>query len=236
MMKTTTAAGATSTKRRAVAYVRVSTEKQADEGVSLEAQRAKLVAYCAAMDLDLVAVEVDAGLSAKSLDRPALRAALARLDSGEADTLVVVKLDRLTRSVADLGRLVETYFAARCSLVSLSDSIDTHTAGGRLVLNVLASVGQWEREATAERTREAMAYKASRGEYTGGGAPYGFALDADGVLVPVESEQAILALVRQFAAAGLGLRAIARELSAAGLSSRSGREFAATQIKRMVAA
>jgi DNA invertase Pin-like site-specific DNA recombinase len=90
-------------------YVRVSTEQQAGEGVSLDAQRTKLHAYAVAMDLDLVAVFEDAGLSAKSLARPGLQAALALLEDGEAAGLVVTKLDRLTRSVRDLGDLVDRY-------------------------------------------------------------------------------------------------------------------------------
>src|SRR5690606_26004464 len=90
---------------RVVAYVRVSTDKQASDGNSLDAQRAKLEAYAAAFGLEVVALEVDAGVSAKSLDRPALQRALAMLDAGEADGLLVTKLDRLTRSVRDLCEL-----------------------------------------------------------------------------------------------------------------------------------
>ena len=96
---------------RAVAYMRVSTTKQADEGVSLEAQRAKLIAYAALYDVVLVEVIVDAGVSAKTLDRPGLAKALGMIRSGRADALLVVKLDRLTRSVRDLGQLVADYFA-----------------------------------------------------------------------------------------------------------------------------
>jgi site-specific DNA recombinase len=220
-------------RTRVVGYVRVSTEKQADEGVSLAAQRAKLTAYAVAMDLDLVAIIEDAGVSAKSLDREGLRSALAMLDTGKADALVVVKLDRLTRSVRDLGDLVERYFASRCSLLSLSDAIDNRTAAGRLVLNVLTSVAQWEREATGERTREAMKHKASRGEFTGGHAPYGYSVAGDGTLIPNDAEQAVLHEVAELRAAGLSLRGIAAELDRAGLRARSGKPFDAKQIERM---
>ena len=123
--------------RTAVAgYVRVSTEQQADEGVSLDAQHTKLQAYAVAMDLELVAVFEDAGRSAKSLARPGLQAALASLEHGSASGLLVAKLDRLTRSVRDLGELVERYFASRFSLLSVSDSIDI-----QLVLNGLGFHG-----------------------------------------------------------------------------------------------
>ena len=119
-------------RTRVVGYVRVSTEHQADGGASLGAQRAKLAAYALAMDLELVAIEEDAGLSAKTLERPALQRALAMLDAGTAEGLLWAKLDRLTRSVRDLGELVERYFSSRWSLLSVADSIDTRSAAGRL--------------------------------------------------------------------------------------------------------
>ena len=96
---------------KTIAYLRVSTEKQADRGVSLDAQRAKLKGYAELYELDLVEIIVDAGESAKTLDRPGLQRALRMLKAGEAEALLVVKLDRLTRSVVDLGTLVERYFA-----------------------------------------------------------------------------------------------------------------------------
>ncbi len=133
---------------RTIAYLRVSSDKQADRGVSLDAQRAKLKAYAELYELDLVDVVVDAGLSAKSLDRPGLQRALGMLKAGDAEALLVVRLDRLTRSVVDLGTLVERYIApGKAALLSVGEQIDTRSAAGRLVLNVLASVSQWEREA-----------------------------------------------------------------------------------------
>jgi len=103
------------------------------------------------------------------------------LKAGEAEALLVVKLDRLTRSVVDLGSLVERYFApGKAALLSVGEQIDTRSAAGRLVLNVLASVSQWEREAIGERTATVMQHKARQGEYTGGQAPYGRRVAADG--------------------------------------------------------
>lgn len=222
---------------RTIAYLRVSTDKQADKGVSLDAQRAKVAAYAELYDLDVVGVIVDAGVSAKTLDRPGLTRALNLLRKGEAHALLVVKLDRLTRSVRDLGDLVSRYFApGKAALLSVGEQIDTRSAAGRLVLNVLASVSQWEREAIGERTATAMQHKAASGEYTGGVPPYGYRVADDGVrLVPVEAEQAVLAIARELRAAGLSLRAVARELDARGLQSRVGRSFSAAQIRGMVA-
>jgi site-specific DNA recombinase len=174
-----------------VGYVRVSTEEQARDGVSLEAQTLKVRQYCELYGLRLVCVLCDGGESGKNLERPALREALELIDLGKADGLVVAKLDRLTRSVKDLGSLLEGYFDERAGkqLMSVGDSIDTRTAAGRLVLNVLMSVAQWERETIVERTREAIAHKRSKGERVGT-VPYGFGLGRDRkTLMPIAEEQ-----------------------------------------------
>jgi site-specific DNA recombinase len=141
---------------RVIGYIRVSTTTQAEEGVSLDVQKSRIEAYAFGMGLDLVRIEVDAAQSAKTLARPALQRALAALDAGEAEGLVVLKLDRLTRSITDLAKLLEQYFASRFTLLSLGDSIDTRTAGGRMVLNILTTVSQWEREVISERTKAAL--------------------------------------------------------------------------------
>jgi site-specific DNA recombinase len=131
---------------------------QAQEGISLEAQRAKLQAYCMVQDLTLIEVIADEGQSAKTLERPGLRRALGMLDRHEVDGIIIPKLDRLTRSVKDLAELCDRYFreGKPWHLLSVSDAIDTRSAGGMLVLNVLMSVAQWEREVIGERTREGL--------------------------------------------------------------------------------
>lgn len=229
------------TQTRVVGYIRVSTEGQADGGVSLDAQRAKLTAYCTALDLELVAVEADAGLSAKSLARPALQRALGMLRDGQADALLVVKLDRLTRSVRDLGTLVEDYFATgRWALLSVADSIDTRSAAGRLVLNVLASVAQWEREATAERTRDALAHLRSEGVRLGGAAlgwERGEAVDAAGrrVVVAVEDEADTVGRILALKADGVSVRRIAEILAAEGRRTKAGGQWHPTTVQRVIA-
>lgn len=223
---------------RAVAYVRVSTDKQAESGVSLDEQRAKIAAYAALYGLDVIDVVVEGGASAKTLDRPGLSQALSLLRSGKADALVVAKLDRLTRSVRDLGDLVERYFASgKAALLSVSEQVDTRSASGRMVLNLLGSLAQWERETIGERTSAAMRHKVNMGEYVGGAPPYGFRVAADGVqLEPVATEQEVRMEARALRAAGLSFRAVTAQLSAAGARSRSGRPFEPMQIRRMVSA
>jgi len=226
-------------RTRVVGYVRVSTEHQADGGVSLDAQRAKLAAYAVAMDLELVGIEEDAGLSAKTLARPALVRALAMLDASEVEGLLVVKLDRLTRSVRDLGELVERYFAAEHSLMSVADSIDTRSAAGRLVLNVLVSVAQWEREATGERTRDALGHLKASGVRLGGealGWERGDETDADGrrIVRNVEAEGAAIERACTLRGAGLTLRAIAAQLTAEGHRTKRGGRWAAETVRKVL--
>ncbi len=221
-----------------VGYIRVSTDAQAEGGVSLDAQRAKLEAYALALDLELVAIEVDAGVSAKTLRRPALQAALARLQAGEATGLLVTKLDRLTRSVKDLGELVERYFADSFSLLSVGDSIDTRTAGGRLVLNVLASVSQWEREAIGERTSEALQHIKREGAQLGGEA-LGWTrtdeTDEHGrrVVADVQDEAATVARIIELRGLGHTYRAIAAQLAAEGHTTKRGGAWHANTVRRV---
>ncbi len=223
---------------RTVAYIRVSTDKQAEHGVSLDAQQAKIEAYASLYDLEVVELVVDAGVSAKTLRRPGLTRALRMLDDGEAEALLVVKLDRLTRSVRDLGELVEGYFASgRSALLSVSEQIDTRSAAGRLVLNVLASVSQWEREATGERTAVAMAHMRERFEYTGGETSYGWRVAPDGVHVEADpAEQAVIAAAVELRSAGLSLRKVGAEMAVRGLLPRSGRQWHAETVKAVLRA
>ena len=220
---------------RTVAYLRVSTTDQAEEGVSLEAQRRKVQTYAELYDLDLVEIVEDIA-SAKTIDRPGLREALEYLDRGEAEALIIAKLDRLTRSVTDLGALVEQYFAAKVALLSVAEQVDTRSAGGRLVLNVLTSVAQWEREAISERTSTAMRSMRERHQYTGGHAPYGYKLNKDGNLEPDKAEQAVIREAQRLKNAGLSLRKIAWKLTSRGFTTRKGGNWAPQQIKQLITA
>jgi site-specific DNA recombinase len=200
-----------------VSYLRVSTEKQADEGHSLGAQEARAVAYGVAHDVDIVGTEHDA-LTGKNTARPGLRRALAMLDAGDADGLLVMKMDRLTRSTRDFDDLLATYFTSgRFALLSVSDSVDTRSAKGRLVLKILMCVSQWEVEECGERTREGLAHARAKG----GGTP--------------RLEGAAVARIRELAASGLGLRAIARALADEGVPTLKGGKWAAETVRGVLA-
>ncbi len=229
-----------SERTKVVGYLRVSTEGQADKGVSLDAQRAKVEAYAALYDLELVAVVEDAGASAKTLNRPGLQRALAMLEDGEAGGILVAKLDRLTRSVRDLGSLLEQQFTGRFSLFSVAEQVDPRTAAGRLVLNILAIISQWEREVIGERTAEALQHMMTAEGARLGGEALGWErveeLDEHGRRRWVEAKdeaetvQRILELRRQ----GESHRAIARKLEAEGHRTKRGGKWSHKQVGRAI--
>ena len=207
---------------KAVAYVRVSTEKQVDHGVSLDAQIEKARAMATLQGAELVDIIVDGGASAKSLDRPGMKALLSLVDSRKINTVIVCKLDRLTRSVKDLAELLERFNRRGVSLVSVAESLDTATAAGRLVINMLISVSQWEREAIGERTRCAMQFKKRNGECVGN-IQYGFRIADDGKHLAADPlEQKVIARIKTLRAKGKTLRAIAEELNNRAITTRRG--------------
>lgn len=203
---------------KVIAYCRVSTEEQATAGVSLAAQEAKVRAYCDLYGHDLAEVVIDAGQSAKTLNRPGLSRVLEVLEAGEAGGVVILKLDRLTRSVRDLGHLLETYFT-RHALLSVMEQCDTTTAGGRLVLNLLISVSQWEREVIGERTSQALQHKKALGVKLG---------------APAMTNDATLARIRELRAQGLSMATIAQVLANEGHSTLRGGTWRPMTVKRVL--
>jgi site-specific DNA recombinase len=219
---------------KAIGYIRVSTDKQAERGMSIEIQRAKILGYAQIMDIEIVDIIVDSGQSAKTLDRPGLQKALAMLKGKKpaAGALIVAKLDRLTRSVKDLGELVDGLFSKKATLLSVADQIDTRTAAGRMILNMIGTIAQWERETIGERTKAAMQHKKAQGEYCGGRIPFGYDL-VNGQLMANTAEQFIIRRAQQLRALGQSFRKIAAALAKQDLFSRLGKIFEAMQIRAM---
>jgi len=148
---------------RVLAYLRCSTAEQADSGAGLSAQRAALESEASRRGWDDVTFMTDAGYSAKSLDRPAIREALAMLAAGDADTLVVSRLDRLSRSVLDFSQMMARSKAEGWSMVALDISVDTSTPTGEAMVNVMCAFAQMERQIIGARTREALATRKAAG-------------------------------------------------------------------------
>ena len=218
---------------RALGYIRVSTAQQAELGLSLDVQRELLRKHAELRDLELVGVEADEGLSAGSLKRPGLKAAMKALLEGRANALLVMRLDRLTRSVVDLDWLLSQYFSdGEYALISVSESIDTRSANGRMMLYLIGLFAQWEREKVRERVQEVVTYKRERKEYLGGHLPYGYTQE-EGKLVAMDVEQQVARLARQMRLDGATYRQVAQELSARGFLNRSGKVFGPSTIVRI---
>jgi DNA invertase Pin-like site-specific DNA recombinase len=209
---------------RVIGYVRVSTNDQATEGVSLDAQKARIGGWCTArgLTLDEGDVHVDAGISGKRADnRPGLQAALDAV-CRERGVLVVYSLSRLARSTKDAISIAERLKKAGAELVSLTENLDTTTATGKLLYRMLAILAEFERDIIAERTRTALGHKRSKSERLGQ-VPYGVRLADDGrTLVPDEAEQEALAAVHRWRSEGLSLRGIAAELTRQGVPTKNG--------------
>lgn len=220
---------------KAIGYLRVSTPGQRDEGVSLDAQRERIEAYCKLNDVELHAVYCDAGLSGKRADnRPELQAALdaaCRIHG----VLVVYSLSRLARSTRDTIDIAERLERADANLVSTSERIDTTTAAGKLFFRLLAILAEFERDQISERTTMGLAYKRLQGERTGR-VPFGFDLASDGVhLLPNAAEQTALGLIQSLREQGQSLRDIAAELTCRGIATKSGRRaWDHTAIRRIL--
>jgi DNA invertase Pin-like site-specific DNA recombinase len=217
----------------AIGYIRVSTADQADSGLSLNHQESKIRAYCEALDISLVDIVSDAGYSAKTLKRPGMTEVVEQIKNKTVDAVIILKLDRLTRSVKDLGAMTALFEKTGVALVSVQDSINTSTAAGRLVLNVLGSVAQWESEAIGERTKAAMSVKKAAGQLVGA-VPYGYNLDSDGsTLTENAAEQRTLKLIRKLRNQGLSYNKIALYLNKKGIATKQGKTWAAQTISNL---
>jgi DNA invertase Pin-like site-specific DNA recombinase len=212
-----------------IGYARVSTTEQAESGLGLAAQEKAIRQYCELYGLALDRIEIDAGWSGKTMDRPAVQRVLADLRAGKAGGVVVAKLDRLSRSVRDLGELLDGVFApGRAALHSVAERLDTSSAAGRMLVGILAAVAQWERESIGERTKAALAAKKTRGKRVGS-IPYGYRLAEDGEsLAEDPAEQAAIERARELRADGLSLRRIAAALTAEGYRPRGRRWYPQT--------
>lgn len=216
-------------------YIRVSTDEQAREGFSIEAQRRILNAWAVVKGAEQVFEYIDDGYSAKNLSRPAVRQLIDACTQRRIDTIIVWKLDRLTRNLRDLLMLFEDVFRANgVDFVSSTESIDTSTPSGRLMLNILGAFAQNERENTALRTSTVMLELSKLGRHLGGRPPYGYSVTPDMHYAINPQEADAVRMMFGMKAAGSSYDDIIRALAAAGHLSRSGAPFARNTIYDML--
>lgn len=211
-------------RRRCAIYTRKSTEEGLDQAFnSLDAQREACAAFILSQaneGWEPVKEEYDdGGWSGGHMDRPALRQLLADVTAGKVDVIVVYKVDRLTRSLADFARIVEALDRAGASFVSVTQAFNTTTSMGRLTLNVLLSFAQFEREVTSERIRDKIAASKRKGMWMGGPVPLGYRLENRKLVIEEAEGETIRHIFRRY----LELRsinALADELAIAGVRSK----------------
>jgi DNA invertase Pin-like site-specific DNA recombinase len=217
-----------------IGYIRVSTEGQAMDGVSLDAQQAKIQAWCLANDVALSEVFVDAGLSGKRADnRPELQNALNAV-CREKGVLVVYSLSRLARSTKDTIAISERLDKAGADLVSLSEKLDTTSAAGKMVFRMMAVLAEFERDQISERTSAAMQHMKAESRRVGQ-IPFGSDLADDGeTLVPNSREQKVIELLGVLRESGLSFEKIAGILNRKGIPTKEKGKWTGATTRRIL--
>lgn len=203
---------------RVIGYLRVSTDEQGKSGLGLEAQRRAIRKECDHRGWILVRLEQDVASGRTTNGRGGLERALDACASGQGQALITAKLDRLSRSVVDFGRLIERAQKEGWDIVVLNPALDLSTPGGRLCAGVLVQVAQWEREILGERIKAALAVTTKR------------------VGRPRELPATVRARIRRLHGAGHSLAAIARKLNDESIPTAHGGRWHASTIRQIVSA
>jgi site-specific DNA recombinase len=201
---------------KAIGYVRVSTEEQAREGISLVNQKVKIHAYCELHNFELETIIEDAGKSGKDINREGIQELIQKVKDRRIGAVLVYKLDRLSRKVIDTLNMIELMKKNHVEFHSIIDSIDTKTAMGKFFINIMASLAQMERDLISERTKDALQMKIIKNERAGQ-IPYGWVLAEDDItLVMNDDEQKAIRLIKELHGEGYNYSAICRELTKQG--------------------
>jgi DNA invertase Pin-like site-specific DNA recombinase len=225
---------------KAVAYIRVSSDEQAEAGVSLDAQAAKLMAYGQVRGFELVDVISDPAVSGHTPlgERAGGRRLLDLVEAGMVEHVLAVKLDRLFRNTLNCLQLVDIWSRQGVGLHILDmggNAVDTSSAMGKMFLTMAAGFAEMERNLIAERTRAALERKRERGERLGGHLPYGYeVLAGSKLLLESEADKKLLARAKRLQRAGLSVRAIAAKLAAEGYVTRRGRPMTKSTVGNLL--
>ncbi|MBI1187358.1 MAG: recombinase family protein [Alphaproteobacteria bacterium] len=226
-------------KLRCAVYTRKSTDEGLDkEFNSLDAQRAACESYVASQRSEgwvLVHDRYDdGGVSGGTLERPALKRLLADIEAGLVDVVLVYKVDRLSRSLMDFAKLVETFEAHEVTFVAITQSLNTTTSMGRLTLNMLLSFAQYERELIGERVRDKIAASRARGMWMGGPVPLGYRVENRKLLVDEAAAATVRRVFEVFAEIGSAMRVLPI-LRSEGLLTKTGRPFDKGALHKLLA-
>jgi site-specific DNA recombinase len=220
---------------RAAIYARVSTDDQAQHGVSLDAQVNRCMEYVTSLNYQLIDTAIDAGISAKSTDRAGLQRILSLVNKNKIQHVVTLKLDRLSRRTIDALNLVEAFAKKKVKLhlVNENGSVDSNNSDEEFMLTMKAGVAQLERKKIAERTKFALARKKQLGQRISLYAPYGYTF-VDGNVALNPKEQAVIQKIHDLHARGFTIRGIIDQLNSEAIFNRKNRPFAIPSIHRIL--
>lgn len=217
--------------KKNVGYIRVSTQDQAQNGVSMEAQKEAIMRYAEYNGIPLDTIFSDTG-SGKNTERKQFLRMESEIRGGWIGHIVVYKLDRLSRSIIDLLNFSNMIQESSVSLHSVTEKIDTSTSMGRMFFNLIGVLAQFEREQICERTKMALAHKKKQNKKYCKEAPYGHAFIRD-KMVEVPQEKDIIKIIRRLKATGLSYQALSDELRARRILSRKGGRFAVSLLHKI---
>jgi site-specific DNA recombinase len=217
-----------------VGYVRVSTDQQNENGVSMQAQIDAIKKYCASNDIQLAGIYGDPAESGDGVEhRPGALSALYLADRKRINCIVITKIDRLSRNTTQTLAIKAQLDKKKVKLVSIYENIDTTTFYGKFYFQLLASLAEMERNLISERTKTALAFKRNNGERISRHAPLGSKLHGT-ALVKDEKEMVAALLARQLRQQGLSLAKIARELKGRGYVNRAGHQYHSSSVQALV--
>ena len=203
-------------EKRIGIYIRVSTEDQARTGYGLSDQERQCRKYAEIyFESRLKQIELykDDGYSAKDFNRPEIKRLIKDIENGILDTIIVFKLDRLTRSVIDAYTFITKIIERNCALIAVLDHLDIHSANGRMFIGMLSIIAQWEREVISERTRAGLTEMVTEGKYPyGGKIPFGWKADADHRLSINKEDVEVLNWLADLCMEGTPIRKIRQRL------------------------
>ena len=219
-------------------YVRVSTEEQAQEGFSIRAQEQKLKEFAKIKDWSIFKIYMDEGISGKNLtERPAMQEMIADIERGLVKNVLVFKIDRLTRSTADLIYLIDLFNERDCAFNSLTESIDTQTPSGRMFSKIIGIFAEFERENIIERVKVGIERKVREGYSIGGKASYGYDRPKNQKIQTINEQEAeiVQEIFALYVNQGVGINDIARRLNVRKVPTKEDTTWGSTSIRRLLA-
>ena len=220
---------------KAIGYIRVSSDEQAKEGISLDAQRRRIESYCQFKNYDLIHIYSDDGVSGfkKIEKRPEGKLAIEALKNGKAEHFIAIKLDRCFRNTADAISKATEFSRLGIDLHLFDIGVDTSTANGKLFFTIMAGLAQFERDVTGERTKVALDHLKTQGRRWNH-TPYGFDADSDGNLSKNTKEQKAIKLMKKMRSENYSYAEIANELDLSGYKPKIADSWSGTAVWKVL--